>query len=55
MTDLVETELKTELFGGAIKANYPENFIDVSYVIDSQSNLGSFQPTDLTQLNSSSS
>jgi hypothetical protein len=45
MTDLVETELKTELFGGAIKANYPKDFIDVSYVIDCQSKLGSFQPT----------
>jgi hypothetical protein len=41
MTGLVETEL----FGGAIKTNYPENFIDVSYVIDCESKLGSFQPT----------
>lgn len=41
MIDLVETEL----FGGAIKASYPKNFIDASYVIDCQSKLGSFQPT----------
>jgi hypothetical protein len=45
MADLVETELKTELFGGAIKANYPTGFIDASYVIGCQSKLGSFQPT----------
>jgi hypothetical protein len=42
MTNPVEREL----FGGAIKANYPEKFIDASYVIDCQSKLGSFQ-TDL--------
>jgi hypothetical protein len=41
MTNLV----KTDLFGGAIKANYPRGFIDASYVIDPQLKLGSFQPT----------
>ena len=42
MTDLVNVDL----FGGAIKANYPEGFFDASYVIDCQSRLGSI-PTDL--------
>jgi len=37
MTDVVETDL----FGGTIKANYPKNFIDASYVIDCQSKPGS--------------
>jgi len=41
MTDPVETEL----FGGAIKANYPKNFIDASYVIGCQLKLSSLQPT----------
>ena len=26
--------VERELFGGAIKADYPKKFIDVSYVID---------------------
>jgi hypothetical protein len=42
MTNLVETEL----FGGAIKANYPKNFIDASYVIGCQSKPW-LLPTDL--------
>ena len=36
MTNLV----KTDLFDGAIKADLPKGFIDASYVIGPQSNLG---------------
>ena len=42
MTDLV----KTDLFGGAIKANFPKGFIDAAYVIECQPNFGSV-PTNL--------
>jgi hypothetical protein len=36
---------ETELFGGAIKANVPEDFLDASYVIGRQSK-ASTVPTD---------
>jgi hypothetical protein len=39
MTDLV----KTELFGKAIQANFPNGFIDASYVTANQSS-APFQP-----------
>jgi hypothetical protein len=39
--DLVETDL----FGGAIKANFPKGFIDASYVMTINHSLAPFQPT----------